>query len=509
MQSTEQTKTVPLLYKWDSRNTGADQYDTQFKNALVEPIGDEYFQVMKRNGSEIVTAIPPFTLPIVAQYYWARPNLTPVLVLVTMFTAGTGAVYMVDTTTFVVTPVVLPVATLTTADTNIYFSEFLYQNGSVDLIISVNTNQMYKLTAAGVMTPIVTGSAPGGNSIAYLDGYLFTHDGANIWNSNLNDPTTWSASNFLAADSYPDPILRISRVGPYIVALGAESVQYFYDAANPTGSPLAANTGATKRVGYLGGYVNYGDDILFVGSANQGPPTVYRLSGLKMEPQPSYPFTRMWITQNSLYSSVTPAPEGSILNLNGHTCYYVRTQSKAYAVPDVPPNVPVADTYILDLDTGFWSKIGYQATDFYLIKQASSFSTLVTGTGGLPKMTYFITLGGTTVKRFSPTIYQDEGVNFEVKFRTKPWDFGTYRTKFGSRLVIQGDQTNTSSLAFVSWSDDDYKTTSTPRSVDTQFAYQQLYALGSFRKRSFTLTYSANFPMRWKLIELDYDQGTA
>lgn len=509
MQSTEQTKTVPLLYKWDSRNASADGFDTLFKNAIIEPVGEEYFHVLKRNGVENVTITPALTGTTVGQYYWVPPTGASYLVVVTKDTSGgTGTVSLVNTSTFAAITASIPIATLLRADSTVFFSEFLYQNGTVDLIISVET-LIYKVTNAGVMTLITPGVVSGGKSVVYLDGYLFTHDNGNIWNSNLNDPTTWSASQFLASDSYPDIILRLARVGPYLVSLGAESVQYFYDAANPTGTPLAANVGATKRVGYLGGLASFGDDLLFIGSANQGPPMAYRMSGLKLEPQPSYPFTRMWNTQNSLYSSITPAPDGSILNLNGHTCYFVRTQSTAYAVPDVPPNVPVGDTYFLDLDTGYWTKIGYQATEFFLIKQASSFSTVITGGAGLPKMTYCITLGGATVQRFSPTIYRDVGVNFEVKFRTKPLDFGTYRVKFGARLLVQGDQTTALSNTFISWSDDDYQTTSTPRAVNMQFAYQQLYALGSFRRRSFTLTYSDNFPMRWKMLELDYDQGSA
>lgn len=509
-QSTYETKTVPLLYKWDSRDSSAGGYDTQMKNALVEPIGEEYFQVMKRNGAEPLTLTPPLgaTEVVVGMYYWVRPSDT-VLVLVVKGIAGTGKVYLVNTTTMIPLAVALPIATLLTVDVEVNFTEFLYQNGTVDLLINVQ-GQLYKIDPSNIMTNITPGVITSlGVSIVYLDGYAFAHDKANIWNSNLNDPTTWSASNFLAADSYPDQIARIARVGPYIVAFGSESVQYFYDAANPTGTPLAANVGATKRVGYLGGYANYGDDVLFIGTANQGTAQLYRLSGLKQEAVVSAPFSRMWTTQASLYTAVYPAPPGSILNLNGHSCYFVRTPSTPYAFPDDPPNVPVADTYFYDLETGYWSKIGYQATEFYLIKQAVTFATKPTIGSGSPRKTYFCVLGNNQVHSFSPTIYQDDSVNFEVKFRTKPWDFGTFRTKFGGRLLIQGDQTSASSLAYVSWSDDDYKTTSTPRSIDMVYAYQQMYGLGAFRKRSFTFTYSDNFPMRWKSIELDYDQGSA
>lgn len=505
-QDSAQTKTVPLLYKWDSRDGSQNSYDTLLQNALVEPVGEEYFHLLKRDGSETISVGADPDRAVVGIYFWAA---TGNLVVVEMGSAGTGAVYNIDgifQKTFVGT-----ITTLTTADQEVGFTEFLYQNGNIALLICVQ-GQLYQLLS-GVLTAVNIAAIAGGpvlNSVVFLDGYAFLQTNTAIWNSNLNDPTTWTASNFLAVDSYPDVNNKLTRVGPYLVSLGADSVQYFYDAANPTGTPLAANVGATKRIGYLGGFANFGDDVLFVGTANQSTPSLYRISGLKIEPVASFPFSRMWNVEANRYDTRI-AQAGSILNLNGHNMYFVRTPADSYTFPDIPVTSPTGVSYLYDLDTGMWSKMAYQGATNFLIKQAVTYSvsSTVPNNPGQPRLTYFIRLGSANVFRFNPSLYQDSGVNFSVQFRTKPFDFGTFRMKFGGRLLVQGDQTNTSSLAFISWSDDDYKTTSTPRSVDMQYAYQQLYALGSFRKRSWTLTYSDNFPMRWRVIELDYEQGTA
>jgi hypothetical protein len=501
MASTEETKPISLLYQWDCRDNAAGGKDTLLKNALFEPVGQEYFHMMKRNGTETITLTPTPDGPIVGIYHWVKTTGVQRLVVVHMNAVGVGVVSLYTADTFTLTSGPTPIAGLNKGDIEVSFQEFLYQDGTADLMFTTSGG-LFRITPAEVVSGPIAGAAP--SNPVYLDGYLFGLTGATIANSNLNDPTTWSASNFLAVDSYADTVLRLARVGPYIVAFGGESIQYFYDAANPTGTPLGVNTGATKRIGYLGGLASIGDDILFIGSANQSNPTLYRMSGLKVEALASFPFSRFWVTQGTKYD-ISVAPSGSILDLNGHNVYYVRTPSTPFPVGSSVPNPLIGDSYIYDLDSSIWSKLGYKALDYYLIMSTTTYASAI----GVAKMTYVNILGDSTIHRFNPAIYQDDGVNFEVKFRTRMLDFGTRRKKFGSRFLVAGDQTSSSSLAQFSWSDDDYKTTSTPRSVDMQYSYQQLYALGSFYARSFTMTYSDNFPMRWQTLELDYDQGDA
>jgi hypothetical protein len=114
------------------------------------------------------------------------------------------------------------------------------------------------------------------------------------------------------------------------------------------------------------------------------------------------------------------------------------------------------------------------------------------------------------VRGFSPTATNDnETINFTCIFKTQPMDFGNYRVKFMGRMLFYTDQTPSTSFMNVSWSDDDMSTYSTPRQVDLSRVYEPLYACGSFRKRSLQITYTDNFAMRWKSVEVDYDQGSA
>jgi hypothetical protein len=81
--------------------------------------------------------------------------------------------------------------------------------------------------------------------------------------------------------------------------------------------------------------------------------------------------------------------------------------------------------------------------------------------------------------------------------------------KFTSRLLFGTDLTSSTSLLNISWSDDDLNTFTSSRTVDLSKTYVPLWACGSFRKRAFKFTYADNFPMRWRSVEIDYNQGQA
>lgn len=509
MQSTEQNKTVSLMYNWDNRQGSgvtANGQDTLLLNALVEPVGKDYVHLLKRDGIATQFLSPAPDGPIIGAYWWDTRTLGAVYVVVYLNAAGNGSVLIYSTLGIAITATQL-LAGVGTADVFIDFQPFLYQSAAKDLLIMVG-NRLFKIDGTtSVVTAISVAAATSNpsNSIVYLDGYAIIHDSNNVYNSALNDPTTWPVSNFLAADSYSDNILKIARSGPYLVVFGSSSIQYFYDAANPTGTPFATNVGATKHIGYIGGISQIGDDIYFIGTVDNQDPNLYKLSGLKVEPLTSLPFARIWNARANESSALLATPYGTILKIRGHTCYYIRNASTAFSPGVTPPANLTGFSYIYDLDSQMWSKLGYRLQDFILIKSASPY---VAGQGQA-QTTWFTQLGDANVYSFEPFVYQDNGLPFEVRFRTKPMNFGTMRTKFGARLLLVGDETASSSFAFVSWSDNDYKTTSTPRAVDLQYSYQQLYALGSFRTRSFTVSYTDNFPMRWQSIELDYDQGSA
>lgn len=495
-QSTEQTKLVPLMHEFSTRNI-SNTKDTDNLNVILEPVrnqltADQYYQVIKRDGVIPFTTASPPPSAIYGAYYWDRGSagffLAPWYVVVGAFGTRiydeTGALIINDAGTWI--------------DYVIGFTTFLFDNGFTSLIITDGTN-IRAFRSDGVIT-IISGGVPTPHLPypVFLDGYLFlseTVTGA-IWNSNLNDPTTWSASNQISAESYPDAISAIARSGQYIVAFGKSSLQFFYDAANPTGTPLATQT-TVLQIGYIGGLVSHKEDLYFLGAPSNGNVSVYKLSGLKAEPIANFPFSRFTNSEasNNLRDGYV-AINGFMLLLNGHTLY---TTTNITPSPMTP-----ALTYALDLDTGLWVRLAYRDTGKLNLRSCVSarFPDY-----GLRSM---ITLDTSSeILQFNRDTYQDTGMNFPVMFQTPNLDFGTYRKKFGSRIMVHGDQTPSTSMATISWSDDDYQTYSTPRNIDMSSQYKQIWQLGSFRKRSFKFTYSDNFPMRWEFLELDYSQGSS
>jgi hypothetical protein len=79
-------------------------------------------------------------------------------------------------------------------------------------------------------------------SMAYMDGYFFAGTASGkIYQSELNDPSSWNPINYINADHGGDNLGFLFKHGPYIVAAGTgNTIQYFYNNGNPSGSVLSA-----------------------------------------------------------------------------------------------------------------------------------------------------------------------------------------------------------------------------------------------------------------------------
>src|SRR5215469_16118886 len=153
MQSTEQNQTVNLLYNWDSRDYSSHNYDTLFQNAISEAIGKEYYQIMKRDGVGALTLPPPtggITVlgNIVGTYYWTSKGGIPFLILVhynVTTLAGWVSVFNEDPTTGTITAQTSnDLLTTVYPNSEVFFTEFLYDNGTVDVFFTVE-NKLFKI----------------------------------------------------------------------------------------------------------------------------------------------------------------------------------------------------------------------------------------------------------------------------------------------------------------------------------------------------------------------------
>lgn len=486
MESTEQNKRVPLLTTWETRNA-SNAKDVDNVNVIWDIVQDPegtYFEAVKRDGLQLAP-FQPLLGVVYGAYSWESRNeyvaVTSVGLEVRNITGG-GVVFTQS-------------LDFGSPNNRAGFTEYQYEDGATILVIVCNL-KVYVYNGASV-TQITDPDLPV-NPLpfpVYLDGYLFiAGSNGNISNSNLNDPFSWQASNFISVESYADGLQAIARQGQYIVAFGAQSIQFFYDAGNPTGTPLAVQS-KVLRIGYTGGLAQTADSLLFIGRPVNGQPGVYMLQGTEAKEMASNSATR----RLSEYASANLPVDriGSILAINGHTLYVWMDIDRDFTNLN-------QTTYALDLATNMWTRLTKGYSGSMLIKTAVSrvhhdrFSTLIT------------LYNSNKVYEFLPTYSADEGDGIEVRFRTNKLDFGTKRMKFGSKLTIVSDRETVPGYScFISWSDDDYQTWSTPRSVDLADQYPVLWALGSFRARSFLVTHRSPYPMRWRAFELDYNQGAA
>lgn len=487
IQDTYQTKQIPLLSEWETRNV-SNLKDVDSVNVIWEVVADKvggnsYYEAIKRDGLSAYGGDMGGT--IFSTYYWSSNNR---YVLVGSFgirayDATTGALLGSNSTV------------LTNA--HIGYAEFLYQSGAQSLIIS-DIIHSYVYDGSSTVTQITDPDYPA-THVPYpvvLDGYVFIADTTgNIWNSDNNNPLSWSSSNFITAEAYPDVILALGRLGQYIVAFGQTSIQFFWDAANPTGTPLAMQS-TVLRIGFEGGLVGWGDSLYFLGTYSNSKPTVCKLKGFQVETlgTPSIIRRLQEVNQTIIGAVSTFERNGVILNINGHSLY---------TWIDIDPTTPQTylSTYALDLENGLWTRLEYAQFAQFPVRSAVTIHT------NSKWITIVALNNGSQPLQFLPTNYSDPDGVFSTTFQTRNLDFGTRRLKFASRLLVAADQTPTTSFMTVSWSDDDYQTFIASRNVDLSLNYPVLWQLGKFRKRGFKFEYTDNFPMRWSGIELDYNQG--
>ena len=120
---------------------------------------------------------------------------------------------------------------------------------------------------------------------ASLDGYFIVCDiTGKIYNSALNDITTWTATNFITAEREPDTGVFLGQHHNHIVYIGTRSIEFFYNAGNTSGSPLARRADVQYSIGcYVpNSIVQDGDVIYFVGTDHAGWSKLYKLENFQL-----------------------------------------------------------------------------------------------------------------------------------------------------------------------------------------------------------------------------------
>lgn len=381
------------------------------------------------------------------------------------------------------------VTTLNTSTGYVGFCTFLKADGTRYVLISDGTDLWVDNYTTSTCTEVTDVNLPSPHQPypIYLNGYVFLikSNTGDIYNSVNDDPTSWAPDEFISAEINSDFAERLFKIKNYIICLGNASIEYFWDAGNDTGSPLSRNDSPTRNLGYITGGAQAGDLIFFVGQDEKQNVAVYVIEGFKATRISNSIVDRtiqgFAATQNTR-SNVSLNKDGFIISDNGHTFYVL---------------VANQTTWAFDIDEKLWYE--WQGSDNTGLKIEAAW-------GMYNGMSYVALQNKTYMSMFSPSLYQDFGVNFRCRYTTENNNFGSLNWKVCNRLAINGSQhasTGTSNVA-VSWSDRDWSDGgTTPRNINVFSISPYITKLGRFRNRSFRLEYSDNYP--WFVEELVLD----
>ncbi len=347
----------------------------------------------------------------------------------------------------------------------------------------------------------------------FLDGFIFLaeSDSTTIKNCGVNAYTSWNSSSgqeySLRMNQFPGPITGLVKLQNYIIALKTDAIEYAYNAANTTGSPLSRTTQAASSVGcaQTGTVIQIEDAVLFVGQGAGGGFGVWKVENFKEEKVSTEYIDYVLNNKYGLYSHTPKSStylSAIVIRMDGHRFYVlneVGTTANQRAI-------------VYDVDEKFWSfwdSSSDSNTKRYIGIRGCTKSgvslvqiPVVSGTG---KILYHSNTSG-------QGDYNDDGTVFYSYYNTPVIDMDNrYRKRF-NRIEVIGNKYSYSNPVTIDYSDSNIedldKLTNSSWVVNMQTGLQgYLTNLGSSRSRIWQIGHSTDAPLRYENIELFYSQG--
>jgi len=401
----------------------------------------------------------------------------------------------------------------------------IFEIGNYLVIIDQENNEGWTIdsSTSTVISQIVDPNFPPNQGFTLARGgavlnqklYVITTDG-DIYESNIQDPTTWGVLDFINAEVSPDDGVYLGEHHQHIVAIGAQSLEFFYDAKNPTGSTLAARTDIDFSIGAVqeSSFWEESDLIFWVGFTSSGGVGVYSLQNMvpnKISSPSIDSFIGSAITVDKIRLM------GSGFQVGGRI-YYVLTLYNLLG--DIQPLTTLV--YELTSDRWYvWDVEQPGVEGFPLVSWTKASSTRL-GEGILSDGSLVNplddnnpqdTVGSSTV--FESDVFEVDvftatsasGNAIQIEIVTGPSDFGNRKTKFQTELWLVATPTKSANTLTVETSDEADDNWGPPRNMDTSNGHSELTRLGKFRQRNYRIKYQANEQYRLEGIETVEKQG--
>jgi len=398
--------------------------------------------------------------------------------------------------------------------------------GGVLVLLDSENNQGFQITTGDVVTEITdvdfppkqTPAIPLAHGGAVLDGYLFVL-GTNgyIYNSGLGDPTTWAALDFLEAERDPDGGQYLGKHHDNVVAYGVKTIEFFYDAANATGSPLTRRQDVSHQIGCANGESVWeeGDRSFFLGNDFSGALHVYTLENFQVRPV-STSTVDSFLNQAIVKDGYTAT--GSGFTAQGHT-YYILS---LYLTPS---DIEIAISIVYDATTGLWGEWRTTVnglTKFPLMDWSTRNGTTARYGEGIlangdmitindnmsPQDTLLASTYVTTgyVAAGYVLIAGETGTPISLSIRLGQTDFGLSNIKTAASARAVHNKTVATQTLTLKTAKENNSSFSSGVTTDTS-KRQKFTRLGSFERINLDLTYAGTEAIRLEALDFDVKGG--
>lgn len=433
---------------------------------------------------------------------------------------------------------------IATSGDEMYIAWAQLEDGGTASTYATNTANRY------TVTQITDADYPSNTTrgCAYLDGRFFVMTPeAEIYQSALENAASWSALEFIGSQNDPDGGVYLAKVQNYIMSLKEWSTEFFYDAANATGSILSPVQNSAFQIGCASedSVKEMAGTVVWMGRTKEGfGRGIFRLNGTTPE-KISTQMVEKIINADSLATVYSWSANvgshmlyGLTLTNTGVTLVYdfssqlwsfftylassgvnktitaistagvVTATAHGYSDGDI---VPIAST---NSDFNGWHVATDVTTNTFQI-QATGAAFSGSGTATKHTESYFpvsasIASGGKqymqhatsgALYEFSQSVYVDPIGAIAARVRTPKADFDNAKWKTLASAELIGDKIN--SVALLRHSSDDYATNSDFRPVDMDANRSRVRRLGKFSRRSFEVLHVKNALLRLEAIEIE------
>lgn len=353
-------------------------------------------------------------------------------------------------------------------------------NGS-GILTAISGAPTTQATATAQLTSFPTPHIP---TPTFIDGYILIPNNSDVYNCVVDEPTDWDPSNYLTAEMFPDEVVSLARQNNQVVVFGKSSIEFFYDAANISGSPLTRNDSTSIQLGCASPYAIFQGEkfCIFVAQSDSGGRSVWLIDGFQPKKISDEYIERILDADSTINTA-----SGYGLRTMGHLFYVVNLKG-------------VDRTLVYDVEEKMWHEWSQRYANAHIGMQYDNIAD--EGNGAV----YLLHNANGFFFKLNPAIYEDQGEDIFVDITTTKYDFDTYSRKFMHSVKVVGDQYANNSIS-LRWTDDDYQTWSNWKTITLHDSFPAFHRLGQFRRRAFNIKHIDNAPLRLEALECTFTTG--